>query len=62
MLDSFEDFKSAVLMSLKDKISDRISFEREKVSNNLFRVSSDDAGNNRIEHSDEDSQSNSDEN
>ncbi len=61
MLDSFEDFKSAVLMSLKDKISDRISFEREKVSNNLFRASSD-VDEDETEDSDEDSQSNSDEN
>ena len=37
MLDSFSEFKSAVLYSLQDKISERISQERESVSNSLLR-------------------------
>ena len=37
MLDSFSEFKSAVLSSLQDKISERISQERESVSNSLLR-------------------------
>ena len=36
MLDSFEDFKTAVLTSLKDKVAERLSVERQRVSNNLF--------------------------
>ena len=36
MLDSFEDFKTAVLTSLKDKVAERLSAERQRVSNNLF--------------------------
>lgn len=36
MLDSFEDFKSAVLTSLKDKVAERLSAERQRVSNNLL--------------------------
>lgn len=37
MLDSFSEFKSAVLSSLQDKISERLSQERETVSNSLLR-------------------------
>jgi hypothetical protein len=36
MLDSFEDFKTAVITSLKDKVAERLSVERQRVSNNLF--------------------------
>jgi hypothetical protein len=37
MLHSFEEFKTAVLSSLQDKIAERISHERESLSNSLLR-------------------------
>jgi hypothetical protein len=37
MLHSFEEFKTAVLCSLQDKIAERISQERESLSNSLLR-------------------------
>lgn len=37
MINSFEEFKTAVLYSLQDKIAERISQERESVSNSLLR-------------------------
>lgn len=37
MLDSFEQFKSAVWTSLKAKIETRLEAEREAISNNLMR-------------------------
>jgi hypothetical protein len=37
MLHSFEEFKTAVLSSLQDKIAERISQERESLSNSLLR-------------------------
>ncbi len=36
MLDSFEDFKKAVMVSIQDKISARLDAERQRISNNLF--------------------------
>ena len=58
MLDSFEDFKSAVLVSLKDKIAERIAQERQQVSNNLFAA----VVGNKTEESPEETQSNAEEN
>jgi hypothetical protein len=37
MINSFEEFKTAVLYSLQDKIAERISQERESLSNSLLR-------------------------
>lgn len=36
MLDSFEDFKKAVMVSIQDKISARLDAERQRISNNLL--------------------------
>jgi hypothetical protein len=36
MLDSFEDFKKAVMVSIQDKVSARLQAERDRISNNLF--------------------------
>lgn len=58
MLDSFEDFKSAVLVSLKDKVKERIAQERQQVSNNLFAAVVGD----KTEESPEETQSNAEEN
>ena len=58
MLDSFEDFKSAILVSLKDKVSKRIADERYQVSNNLFRA----MVKQEAEESPEETQSNAEEN
>ena len=58
MLDSFEDFKSAIRMSLKDKIAERITQERQQVSNNLFAAVVGD----KTEESPEETQSNAEEN
>ena len=58
MLDSFEDFKSAVLVSLKNKIAERIAQERQQVSNNLFRA----AVGQKTEETPEETQSNAEEN
>lgn len=58
MLDSFEDFKSAIQMSLKDKIAERITQERQQVSNNLFAAVVGD----KTEESPEETQSNAEEN
>jgi hypothetical protein len=38
MLNSFEEFKTAVYSSLRDKVSERIDTEREYISNDLLRV------------------------
>lgn len=57
-MDSFEDFKSAVLVSLKDKVKERIAQERQQVSNNLFRA----AVGQKTEETPEETQSNAEEN
>jgi hypothetical protein len=36
MLDSFQDFKKAVMVSIQDKVSARLQAERDRISNNLF--------------------------
>lgn len=36
MWNSFEEFKTAVNISLRDKISERLDQEREHISNSLF--------------------------
>lgn len=58
MLDSFEDFKTAVLTSLKDKVAERLHAERQRVSNNLFLAPE---GEN-TEETPEETQSNADDN
>lgn len=57
-MDSFEDFKRAIQMSLKDKIAERIAQERQQVSNNLFAAVVGD----KTEESPEETQSNAEEN
>lgn len=37
MLNSFEEFKTAIYSSLRDKVSERIDTEREYISNDLLR-------------------------
>jgi len=36
-MQSFEEFKTAVLASLRDKVAERIDTEREHISNALLR-------------------------
>ena len=37
MLDSFEEFKTAIHTALRDKVSERLNTEREYISNSLLR-------------------------
>lgn len=37
MLNSFEEFKTAIYSSLRDKVSERIDTQREYISNDLLR-------------------------
>ena len=37
MIDSFEEFKTAIRASLRDKVAERIDTEREHISNTLLR-------------------------
>jgi hypothetical protein len=37
MIQSFEEFKTAVVASLQNKVAERISQEREYISNSLLR-------------------------
>jgi len=37
MIDSFEEFRTAIHAALRDKISERIDTEREYISNSLLR-------------------------
>jgi hypothetical protein len=37
MLHSFEEFKTAVYSSLRDKMAERLQSEREYISNSLLR-------------------------
>jgi len=61
VLDSFEDFKKAVMVSIQDKISARLDAERQRISNNLFAsVAVVDTEN--TEETPEESQSNAEEN
>lgn len=45
MLDSFDEFKTAILTVLQDKIAERIANERKNISNDLF---SDEINNNVV--------------
>jgi hypothetical protein len=54
MLQSYEEFKSAVTAALKDKVAHRIEAEKEHISNQLLRGAA--------AESEEESQSNADEN
>lgn len=36
MLDSFQEFKTAIRTSLRDKVAERIDTEREHISNTLL--------------------------
>jgi len=58
MLDSFEEFKTAIHKSLMDKVSERMTQEREHISNCLFRG----IVNNPTEYDEEQTQSNETEN
>jgi hypothetical protein len=51
MLDSFEEFKTAIRTSLRDKVAERIDTERDHISNILLRAKSQ-------QESDHESQSN----
>jgi hypothetical protein len=37
MINSYEEFKTAVFSALQDKVAERISQEREYISNDLLR-------------------------
>lgn len=37
MLDSFEEFKTAVHTALRDKVTERLNSERDNISNSLLR-------------------------
>ena len=54
MLNSFEEFKTAIYLSLRDKVSERIDTQREYISNDLLRG--------EITTNAEETQSNTDEN
>ena len=62
MINSFDDFRNAVLVSLKDKVAERIATERQRVSNNLFAAVTEPLGDEDAHSSEEESQSNAEEN